>query len=60
MIVDQKIRVSFVGAYLIDGVLEGAKLGVIKKPNLFRRVCAYLFLGWKWVSINEIKNEISK
>lgn len=57
MIVDQKINKPFVGVYLIDNNIKGTQLAISSKPNLFRRICIRMFLGWKWVSIDKIKNK---
>jgi len=55
MIVDQKLNKNIIGAYLIDGDINGTMLGTTKKPNLFNRLFIRLILGWKWISINKIK-----
>ncbi len=55
MIVDQKLNRQFVGVYLIDGSIEGTQLATTIKPNWFRRVTTRLFMGWKWVSIKQLK-----
>ena len=55
MIVDQKISRNIVGAYLLDGDINGAKLGLSVKPNKLRILFIKLFLGWKWVTIDELK-----
>jgi len=55
MIIDQKIKKSFVGVYLIDGNVNGVTLATIKKPNLIRRLLTRIFIGWKWVSIIKLK-----
>ena len=55
MIVDQKINKSFVGVYLIDGTTNGVQLVTTRKPNFFNRMFTMLFLGWKWISIIELK-----
>jgi len=56
MITDQKVKKSFVGAFLIDGLLNGTQLATTKKPNLFRRIFIRLFLGWRWVSLKKLKS----
>jgi len=56
MIVDQKINKQFLGVYLIDGDKEGTKLATSVKPNWFRKTCTFLFLGWKWIDIKELKD----
>ncbi len=55
MIVDQKLNRQFVGVYLIDGDLGGTQLATTIKPNLIRRFLMNLVLGWKWISIKELK-----
>lgn len=55
MIVDQKLNKSFAGVYLIDGALDGTQLATSIKPNGFRRFATKLFLGWKWISIKQLK-----
>jgi hypothetical protein len=57
MIVDQKLNRQFVGVYLIDGSVEGTQLATTIKPNWFRRVATRLFIGWKWVSIKQLKTK---
>lgn len=52
MIVDNKVRSNIVGYYLIDGYEEGVKLATTVKPNWFRRLCSWLFLGWTWIEID--------
>jgi len=56
MIVDQKNNKQFVGVYLIDGELNGTQLAMSTRPNLFRRIMTRLVLGWKWVSIKDLKS----
>jgi len=55
MIVDQKINKQFVGVYLIDGIIDGTQLATTVKPNWFRILMTRCFLGWKWISIKELK-----
>lgn len=55
MIVDQKINKQFVGVYLIDGEIDGTQLATTVKPNWFRILMTKWFLGWKWISIKELK-----
>ena len=57
MISDQKLNRPFVGVYLIDGDKEGTQLAISSKPTWFRRTCTRLFLGWKWISIKELKQD---
>jgi hypothetical protein len=55
MIVDQKLNKPLAGVYLMDKDIDGAQLATTLKPNWFRRKCTKLFLGWKWVSIKQLK-----
>lgn len=55
MIVDQKLNKQFVGVYLIDGQIDGTQLATTVKPNFFRILMTRWFLGWKWISIAELK-----
>ncbi len=55
MIVDQKLNKQFVGVYLIDGSIDGTQLATTHKPNWFRRVMTRCFVGWKWISISQLK-----
>jgi len=55
MIVDQKLNKQIVGVYLIDGDVTGTLLATTSKPNGFRRVMTKLFVGWKWISIQKLK-----
>ena len=55
MIVDQKLNKQFVGVYLIDGDKDGTQLATTSKPNWFRRVFTRLFIGWKWISVKDLK-----
>ena len=57
MIVDQKLNKQFVGVYLIDGDKEGTQLATTSKPNLLRRIFLWAFIGWKWISIKELKEK---
>jgi hypothetical protein len=57
MIVDQKLNKQFVGVYLIDGTIEGTQLATTVKPNWFRILMTKWFLGWKWISIKELKSQ---
>lgn len=57
MIVDQKLKKKIEGVYFVDGVLDGVQIATSKKPNAFRRFFTWLFLGWKWKSIKDIKNQ---
>ena len=56
MIVDQKLNKQFVGVYLIDGAIDGTQLATTVKPNWFRILTTNWFLGWKWISIKDLKS----
>ena len=56
MIVDQKLNKQFVGVYLIDGVIDGTQLATTVKPSWFKILMTKWFLGWKWISIKELKS----
>ena len=56
MIVDQKLNKKIVGIYLIDGIKEGVQIATSSKPNYLRRFFTWLFLGWKWISVRELKD----
>jgi len=60
MIVDQKLNKQFVGVYLIDGTIDGTQLATTSKPTWFKKFATKLFLGWKWISISELKSMQSK
>lgn len=55
MIVDQKLNKQFAGVYLIDGDISGTQLATTTKPNWFRKLMTNWLLGWKWISIHELK-----
>jgi len=56
MIVDQKLNKQFVGVYLIDnGDLDGTELATTVKPNWFRMLMIKWLLGWKWISVTNLK-----
>ena len=55
MIVDQKLNKKIVGVYLVDGIKDGVQIATSKKPNIIRRFFTNLFLGWKWVTVKELK-----
>ena len=57
MIRDQKVNKGFAGVYLIDGDMDGQQLGLTVRPTKFHRFCAKLFLGWKWVSVKDLKKK---
>ena len=56
MIVDQKINKQFIGVYLIDGEIDGIQLATTVKPNWFRRLMSSWLMGWKWISVKELKS----
>lgn len=60
MIVDQKSSKNIVGVYLLEGTVEGSKLGLSSVPSKARRLFAKLNLGWIWMSIKELKEAESK
>lgn len=60
MIVDQKLNKGFAGVYLIDGELDGTQLATTVKPNGFRRLMTRLFIGWKWISVQQLKTQQKK
>ena len=53
MITDQSIKKQILGYYNLEGDEDGAKLGLTKKPNRFRIICAFLFMGWVWNDVNK-------
>jgi len=56
MIVDQKINKQFVGVYLIDnGDIDGTQLATTIKPSRIRIFMTNWLIGWKWMSIQELK-----
>ena len=55
MIVDQKLNKKIEGVYLIDGDISGIQIATSSKPNMFRKFFIWLLLGWKWISIKELK-----
>ena len=55
MIVDQKINKQFVGVYLIDNDIDGTQLATTCKPSLFKIKMTKWLIGWKWISIKELK-----
>ena len=58
MIVDQKLNKQFVGVYLIDnGDLDGTELATTVKPNWFRILMTKWLLGWKWISVTNLKTQ---
>ena len=60
MIVDQKINKQFVGVYLIDGTITGTQLATTIKPSWFRILMTRWLIGWKWVTIKELKTNTNK
>ncbi|MFW6246939.1 MAG: hypothetical protein ACOC22_02055 [bacterium] len=57
MIVDQRLKKKIEGVYFIDGISNGVQIATSIKPNIFRRFFTWLFLGWKWKSIKDIKTK---
>lgn len=55
MIVDQKLNKQFIGVYLIDGDITGTQLGTTIKPSKIRIFLTKLILGWKWISVQDLK-----
>lgn len=56
MIVDQKINKQFVGVYLIDGNIDGIQLATTTEPSWLKKKLTNLILGWKWISIKDLKS----
>jgi len=55
MIVDQKLNKQFVGIYLIDGCVDGTQLATTARPSWFKKTMTRWFMGWKWITITELK-----
>lgn len=55
MIVDQKVNKQFVGVYLIDGTIDGTQLATTNKPSQFKRLMTRWLIGWKWISVKQLK-----
>jgi len=57
MITDQKSIAKIVGVYIIGNINSASHIefGLPLKPNFFRRLCTWLFLGWKYYSIESLK-----
>lgn len=55
MIVDQKVNKGLVGVYLVDGEYGGVQIATTNEPTKFKKLMTKWFLGWKWVSIKELK-----
>jgi len=55
MIVDQRINKQFAGIYLIDGNIDGTQLATTVEPNWLRKLMINWLLGWKWISIKNIR-----
>ena len=56
MITDQRVNAKYVGVYVIgDSIATSIQIATTHKPNWFRRLCTNWFLGWKWMSIEELK-----
>lgn len=58
MITDTKANAKFVGVYLIgDSIETSVQIATTNKPNWFRRFMTWMCLGWKWMSIEEMKQK---
>lgn len=58
MITDQKVNNKIVGVYVIGNDVEtSVKIATTVKPNLFRRLFTWVFLGWKWITIEKMKEK---
>jgi len=57
MIVDQKLLKQIVGVYLIDSDIDGTQLATSRKPNFFQVFMMRILLGWKWLSIIDLKKK---
>lgn len=55
MIVDQKLNKKIEGVYLIDNDINGVQIATSSKPNALRKFFMWLFLGWKWISVKQLK-----
>jgi hypothetical protein len=55
MIVDQKLNKKIEGVYLLDNDIYGTQIATSSKPNVFRKFFLKFFLGWKWISVKELK-----
>lgn len=51
-----KASKKYVGIYLVDGTVDGTQILTTTKPSWFRRMFVRVFLGWKWMTINNFKN----
>lgn len=60
MIVDQKLLKQIIGVYLIDRDIDGTQLATSRKPNFFQVFMMRIFLGWKWISIVNLKKKEAK
>jgi len=57
MIADQKLKTGFAGVYLVDnGDINGTQLATGTKPSRFKRKMTKFLLGWKWISIEKLKD----
>ena len=56
MIVDTKLNKQFVGVYLIDGTKDGTQLATTTEPSWFKKLMTQWLMGWKWISIKELKS----
>lgn len=58
MITDQKVNNKIVGVYVIGNDVETCvKIATTVKPNFFRRLFTWVFLGWKWITIEKMKEK---
>jgi hypothetical protein len=55
MIVDRIVKKNYIGGYLIDGEYDGTILGTTVKPTKIKKILIEKTFGWKWVSIDEMK-----
>lgn len=55
MIVDQKLNKRIEGVYLLDNDINGVQIATSSKPNGFRKFFLWFFLGWRWISIKQLK-----
>lgn len=57
MITDNKVNAPYKGIYVIgDTYNTSIQFATTHKPNWFRRFFTWLFLGWTWKSIDEIRS----
>ena len=56
MITDQRVNAKYVGAYIIgDSIATSVQIATTHKPSWFHRLMTKWFIGWKWMSIEELK-----